>query len=41
MATIRQARTAISKGAQLAGWPSPDGLDVAETMLGLGHILKG
>ena len=44
MATMRQARTAISKGAQLAGWPSPDGLDgldVAETMLGLGHILKG
>ena len=41
MATIRQARTAISKGAQLAGWPRPYGLDVAETMLGLSHILKG
>ena len=41
MATIRQARAAIIKGAQLAGWPRPGGSGVAETMLGLGHILKG
>ena len=41
MATIRQARAAIVKGAELAGWPRPGGSDVAETMLGLGHILKG
>ena len=41
MATIRRARAAIVKGAELAGWPRPGGSDVAETMLGLGHILKG
>ena len=31
----------IVKGAQLAGWPRPGGSDIAETMLGLGRILKG
>ena len=41
MATIRQARAAIVKGAQLAGWPRPEGSGVAETMLGLGRMLKG
>ena len=41
MATIRQARAAIVKGAQLRKWPRPEGSDVAETMLGLGHLLKG
>ena len=41
MATIRQARVAIVKGAELAGWPRPDGSDVAETMRGLGRILRG
>ena len=41
MATIRQARAAIIKGAQLAGWPRPEGSGVAETMLGLGRMLKG
>ena len=32
MATIRQARAAIIKGTQLAGWPRPEGSGVAETM---------
>ena len=41
MATIRQARAAIIKGAELAGWPRPEGSDVAETMRGLGRILRG
>ncbi len=41
MATIRQARAAIVKGADLTGWPRPDGPEVAETMRGLGRILKG
>ena len=41
MATIRQARAAIVKGAQLRKWPRPGGSDVAETMLGLGRMLKG
>ena len=41
MATIRQARAAIVKGAQLRKWPRPEGSNVAETMLGLGHLLKG
>ena len=41
MATIRQARAAIVRGAELTGWPRPDGPDVAETMRGLGRILKG
>ena len=41
MATIRQAWAAIIKGAQLAGWPRPEGSGVAETMLGLGRMLKG
>ena len=41
MATIRQARAAIIKGAQLAGWPRPAGSGVAETIRGLGRILKG
>ena len=41
MATIRQARAAIVRGAELAGWPRPDGSDVADTMLGLSHLLKG
>ena len=40
MATIRQARAAIIKGAELAGWPQPDGSDVAETMRGLGRLLR-
>ena len=41
MATIRQARAAIIKGAQLAAWPRPEGSGVAETMLGLGRLLRG
>ena len=41
MATIRQARAAIIKGAELAGWPRPEGSDVAETMRGLGRLLRG
>ena len=41
MATIRQARAAVVKGAELAGWPRPEGSDVAETMLGLGRLLRG
>ena len=36
MATIRQARAAIVKGAELAGWPRSGGSDVAETMRGPG-----
>ena len=40
MATIRQARAAIIKGADLAGWPKP-GAGVAEMMRGLGRILRG
>ena len=34
MATIRQARAAIIKGAELAGWSKPDGPGVAEMMRG-------
>ena len=41
MATIRQARAAIIKGAELAGWPKPGGPGVAEMMRGLGRILRG
>ena len=41
MATIRQARASIVRGAELAGWPRPDGSGVAEIMRGLGRILKG
>ena len=41
MATIRQARAAIIKGAELAGWPRPGGPGVAEMMRGLGRILRG
>ena len=41
MATIRQARAAIIKGAELAGWPNPGGPGVAEMMRGLGRILRG
>ena len=41
MATIRQARAAIIKGADLAGWPKPSGSGVAEMMRGLGRILRG
>ena len=41
MSTVRQARAAIVKGAELMGWPRPDGPDIAETMRGLGRILKG
>ena len=41
MTTIRQARAAIVKGAELTGWPRPGGPDIAETMRGLGRILKG
>ena len=41
MTTIRQARAAIVKGAELAGWPRPEGSDVAETMRGLGRLLRG
>ena len=41
MATIRQARAAIIKGAELAGWPRPGGSGVAEMMRGLGRILRG
>ena len=40
MATIRQARAAIIKGADLAGWPRPGGSGVAEMMRGLGRILR-
>ena len=40
-ATIRQARAAIIKGADLAGWPRPGGSGVAEMMRGLGRILRG
>ena len=40
MATIRQARAAVVKGAELAGWPRP-GLPLAETMQGLGRLLRG
>ena len=41
MATIRQARAAIIKGTDLAGWPKPGGPGVAEMMRGLGWILRG
>ncbi len=41
MATIRQARAAIIRGAELAGWPKPGGSGVAEMMRGLGRILRG
>ena len=41
MATIRQARAAIIRGADLAGWPRPGGSGVAEMMRGLGRILRG
>ena len=41
MATIRQARAAIIKGAELAGWPKLGGPGVAEMMRGLGRILRG
>ena len=41
MATIRQARAAIIKGTELAGWPRPEVSDVAETMRGLGRLLRG
>ena len=41
MATIRQARAATIKGADLAGWPKPGGSGVAEMMRGLGRILRG
>ena len=41
MATVRQARAAIIKGAELAGWPKPGGPGVAEMMRGLGRILRG
>ena len=41
MATIRQARAAIIKGAELAEWPKPGGPGVAEMMRGLGRILRG
>ena len=41
MATIRQARAAIVKGAEPTGWPRPEGSDVAETMRGLGRLLRG
>ena len=34
MATIRQARAAIIRGADLAGWPKPGGPGVAEMMRG-------
>ena len=41
MATIRQARAAIVKGAELTGWPRPDTPRVAETMGGLARLLRG
>ena len=41
MATIRQARAVIIKGADLAGWPKPGGPGVAEMMRDLGRILRG
>ena len=41
MATIRQARAAIVKGAELTGWPRPDGPDVAEMVGGLARLLRG
>ena len=41
MATIRQARAAIIRGAELVGWPKPGGPGVAEMMRGLGRILRG
>jgi integrase len=41
MATIRQARAAIIRGADLAGWSKPGGPGVAEMMRGLGRILRG
>ena len=41
MATIRQARAAIIKGAELAGWPKLGGPGVAEMMRGLGRVLRG
>ena len=41
MATIRQARAAIVKGAELTGWPRPDTPRVAETMGGLARLLPG
>ena len=41
MATIRQARAAIIRGTELAGWPKPGGSGVAEMMRGLGRILRG
>ena len=41
MATIRQARAAIVRGADLTGWPKPEGSRVTETMRGLGRILRG
>ena len=41
MATIRQARAAIIRGAELAGWPKSGGSGVAEMMRGLGRILRG
>ena len=41
MATIRQARAAIIRGAELAGWPKPGGPGGAEMMRGLGRILRG
>ena len=41
MATIRQVRAAIVKGTELTGWPRPDGSAVAETMRGLGRLIRG
>ena len=41
MATIRQARAAIIKGAELAGWPKLGDPGVAEMLRGLGRILRG
>ena len=41
MATVRQARAAIVRGADLTGWPRPDGPAVAETVRGLGRLLRG
>ena len=41
MATIRQARAAIIKSAELAGWPKPGSPGVAEMMRGLGRIFRG
>ena len=41
MATVRQARAAIVRGAELTGWPRPDDPAVTETMRGLGRILRG